>query len=278
MYRQAIDDEGAIWFLFSAASKTYPHLLENNKVSITFADMGDYKLLIINGTRKKRLNANYKVFFMINEGFNEILVELKKFIPIQKKGRYSDTYSSLETKELCNPDISYNNIRNRLLDINNWAYYATLTNTDFILLDEMGNKLNRLAAEGDFMKVRFSRLQRIISTRHDFVRVNAIHTVYTPFGDAVVMQLQPSPSPEKPESEVDHFFTAAASNTFVLYRTVTEIHLSVHGRNEQPNLKVSKTGKKIRNMVFAVLGMLAVSKAQWKSLVHGLLNYNEKIL
>lgn len=31
-------------------------------------------------------------------------------------------------------------------------------------------------------------------------------------------------------------------------------------------------------MVFAAMGVLAISKVQWKSLAHGLLNYNEKLL
>ena len=110
------------------------------------------------------------------------------------------------------------------------------------------------------------------------MRVNSIITVPTIFGDAVVMQLQPAYNSSKPGSEIDLFFTAEASNTFVLYRDAAKIHLSLHGRNEVPNFKVSKTIKKIRNMLFAVLGILAVSKVQWKSLAHGLLNYNEKLL
>lgn len=215
---------------------------------------------------------------MKDEDFNQIPNELKKFIPVQLKGKSSDTYSSLELNELNNPEIAYKSISHRLLDVNNWAHYATLTNAEFILLDKMGNKLDTLAEEGNFMKVRFSRFQKIISERHDFVRVQAITTIPTAFGDAIIMQLQPACNPEKAGSEIDHFFTAAASNTFVLYRTAANIHLSVHGRNEQPNLKVSKIRKKIRNTVFAAMGILAISKVQWKSLAHGLLNYNETIL
>ncbi len=201
---------------------------------------------------------------MKNDDFYAIPSELKKLIPVQKIGKCTDTFSSLEINELNNPDIAYKSIKNRLLDVNNWAHYATLTNADFILLDDKGHKIDRLVAQGDFMKVRFSRLQKIISARHDYVRVNSIITVPTIFGDAVVMQLQPAHNPSKPGFEIDHFFTAEASNTFVLYRDAAKIHLSVHGRNEVPNFKVSKTIKKIRNMLFAVLGILAVSKVQWK--------------
>lgn len=210
--------------------------------------------------------------------FTTIPAELKKLIPIQRIGKCSDTYSSLKIKELNNPDIAYKSIRNRLLNVNKWAHYAALTNADFILLDSNGNALDGLAAEGCFIKVRFSRFQKIISAKHDFVRIKSIITVRNIFGDAVVMQLQPTHNPAKSGSEIDHFFTDEASNTFVLYRDDAKIHLSIHGRNERPNFKVSKTTKKIRNMVFAALGVFGVSKVQWESLAHGLLNYNEKLL
>lgn len=166
---------------------------------------------------------------MKNDDFNAIPAEIKKLIPIQIIGKCSDTFSSLEIKELNNPDIAYKSITKRLLDVNKWAYYATLTNADFILLDANGKTLDGLAAEGFFMKVRFSRFQKIISARHDFVHVNSIITVRNIFGDAIVMQLQPAHNPAKPGSEVDHFFTAEASNTLVLYRNAAKIHLSIHG-------------------------------------------------
>lgn len=215
---------------------------------------------------------------MESDELSKIPKELNKLIPLQYKGKRSDTYSSLVLNELTNPDIAYKSIRHRLLDVNNWALYATLTNADFILLDNGGKKLNRQVAEADFIKVRFSRLQNIISVKHDYVRVTQLTTIPTIYGDAVVMQVKPTFNPSILGGEVDHFFTAAASNTFVLYRDKSKIFLSIHGRNEQPNYKVSKTSKKVRNLVFAFLGILAVSKVQWKSLAHGLLNYNEKIL
>ena len=221
---------------------------------------------------------NQNTYLMNNDEFNKIPDQLKKQIPIQKVGKCSDTYSSLEIKELNNPDIAYKSIKHRLLDVNNWAHYATLTNADFILLDNNGNNLEGLVTEDCFMKVRFSRLQKIISARHDYVRVHRIFNVPDFFDDALIMQLIPAHNPTKPGTEIGHFFTAEASNTFVLYRDNDKIHLSVHGRNEVPNFKVSKTTKKLRNMVFAALGIVAVSKVQWKSLAHGLLNYNEKIL
>lgn len=50
MSRQEIDDEGNIWYLFSAESETFKNLQGNNKVSVFFAHVGDYNFLSVNGT------------------------------------------------------------------------------------------------------------------------------------------------------------------------------------------------------------------------------------
>jgi len=50
MSRQEVDDQGYIWFLFSAESDTYQHLQQNKEVSLTFADIKSYEFLSINGT------------------------------------------------------------------------------------------------------------------------------------------------------------------------------------------------------------------------------------
>lgn len=50
MSRQEVDDEGTLWFLFSSESETHRHLTQNNRVSLTFSDISDYRFLSINGT------------------------------------------------------------------------------------------------------------------------------------------------------------------------------------------------------------------------------------
>ncbi|MDN3706633.1 pyridoxamine 5'-phosphate oxidase family protein [Myroides ceti] len=50
MSRQEVDDEGNIWFLFSSESETHQHLLKNDKVTLTFAHVGDYQFLSVNAT------------------------------------------------------------------------------------------------------------------------------------------------------------------------------------------------------------------------------------
>lgn len=49
MSRQEVDEEGNIWYLFSAKSSTFEHLQQNNKVSVQFAHLGDFNFLSVNG-------------------------------------------------------------------------------------------------------------------------------------------------------------------------------------------------------------------------------------
>lgn len=49
MSRQEIDEEGCIWYLFSKDSQTYKNIKDDNKVSIQFADVGNYTFLSIDG-------------------------------------------------------------------------------------------------------------------------------------------------------------------------------------------------------------------------------------
>ena len=49
MSRQEVEDDGSIWFILSSESQTYKNLMKDNKLSIAFAHVGDYKFLSVNG-------------------------------------------------------------------------------------------------------------------------------------------------------------------------------------------------------------------------------------
>ncbi len=50
MSRQEVDEDGAIWFLFSSESETHHHVQQNNKVSLLYSDVTNYEFVTINGT------------------------------------------------------------------------------------------------------------------------------------------------------------------------------------------------------------------------------------
>jgi len=49
MSRQEVDDNGTIWFLFSAESDTHANLRRNHRVCLLYSDVTNYNFLSING-------------------------------------------------------------------------------------------------------------------------------------------------------------------------------------------------------------------------------------
>ncbi|QNL47858.1 pyridoxamine 5'-phosphate oxidase family protein [Olivibacter sp. SDN3] len=50
MSRQEVDEDGNIWFLFSAESESHQNLQKNNKLSLLYSDIKDYNFISIDGT------------------------------------------------------------------------------------------------------------------------------------------------------------------------------------------------------------------------------------
>lgn len=49
MSRQEVDENGIIWFLVSIESQTAKNITQNNKVSLSFSHVSDYKFLKVDG-------------------------------------------------------------------------------------------------------------------------------------------------------------------------------------------------------------------------------------
>ena len=79
------------------------------------------------------------------------------------------------------------------------------------------------------------------------------------------------------KTDVAHFYSDEATSNFIVRRDGTKVTAGVYGRNEKPNVKKSDTViDKIRNAVVGTGGVSGFSKLQWKALVSGLLETEEK--
>lgn len=70
MSRQEIDDEGNIWYLFSSTSQTFKNLEHNTNISISFADISNYKFLSLEGvaeisTDQSRIDKYWNKFIEV---------------------------------------------------------------------------------------------------------------------------------------------------------------------------------------------------------------------
>lgn len=88
MSRQEVDDEGNIWFLFSAESETYRRLQQDKDVSITYAHVSDYKFLNITGnsevsTDQSRIDKYWNKFVeaWFEKGKEDPNIRILKVVP-----------------------------------------------------------------------------------------------------------------------------------------------------------------------------------------------------
>lgn len=99
MSRQEVDDEGNIWYLFSSESESFDHLSGDDKVSLLYSDVSDYKFLSINGKAeisedRARIDKywNKMVEGWFDKGKEDPRIRVLKVIPAE--AHYWDTKSN----------------------------------------------------------------------------------------------------------------------------------------------------------------------------------------
>lgn len=88
MSRQEVDEDGNIWFLFSAESDTFKNLVEDSRISLAYAHVGDYKFLSIHATGevsqdKERIEKYWNKFMDVwfEKGKEDPNIRILKVIP-----------------------------------------------------------------------------------------------------------------------------------------------------------------------------------------------------
>jgi hypothetical protein len=161
--------------------------------------------------------------------------------------------------------------RNRLVDVNHWHEFSTPAR--FQLTDSSGRELDRTAEKGDFFKINVGAPGPIEGSGFDWVFIESVDDHSNPEGkeEHMAMRVRPASNPMETSNDTAHFFSHAATSTFVVRRDERKISASVFGRNETANTQTSKLLDKVRNTVVALTAFAGISDIQWKSLVHGLI-------
>ncbi|WP_419870837.1 hypothetical protein [Chryseobacterium sp. CT-SW4] len=197
-------------------------------------------------------------------------------VPEQKEGGFHDTESQkcFDTPEITSEKFRI--LKERFFSIDRWIDYSGEGAADFRLYDSLGNPISRIPEVGDFMRIDIPGPGTVEANGYDWVKITKIIDNELEEGEIEKLIVICSPSPEPGNSNSDHiahFYSAAATSTFIITRTKTCIKASVHGRNESPNFETDFIDK-VRNLFTAAGGMAGIAKIQWKLLVDGLLDFN----
>jgi len=199
---------------------------------------------------------------------NRIPHHIQEYIPTQYSGNSCETHVNVEIKNGIIKD--FETLSQRLLNINQWDEYATLSGADFLLMNSNGQEKITNPEIGDFIRIRYSKHQNLLSKKFDYVQIEKLIQSKREENPFVVLQLRPSVDPTVEQKEISHFFDNTATNSFIIYTINNKLNFSIIGRNECPNRAVEKTIDKIRHYIFANLGFVAFSKIQWESFANGI--------
>jgi hypothetical protein len=195
-------------------------------------------------------------------------------IPEQYTGSAKDVDESIHFNDLKEARQQFIDSRNRMMNVNEWGKIASGLSATFQLTDNKGSIVSRIPQIGDHFKIDIPASGS--ETRYDWVRVEDLQEIQSSDGhvESLVMRVRPCSDPQdKLDNDVKHFFTDAATSTFLISRIGNTITAGVYSRNEKPNVSETEdVGEKLRNTFVALGAVAGFSNIQWKNLVKGILN------
>jgi hypothetical protein len=194
-------------------------------------------------------------------------------IPVHTAGKQNDLFHSslLQTRD--EAVDCFKRAYKRLLNPKTWHELGGVFSGEFVLVNNHGEQLNRLAQVGDLYRIDLPGPGSRTGDGYDWVRVDAIddRSDESTEEELFAIRISPTVNPDNATPVTAHFFKAGASSTFVIKRNGNEVTAEYHGRNEVPNTQTGSTVDNIRNAVMGTSAMAGLSEIQWKTMIIALL-------
>jgi hypothetical protein len=200
----------------------------------------------------------------------------KKIVPSQEEGKAITAESVITFPDDRKAAIFFETVKERLGQVNRWHEIAGGLSARFQLMDENGKEASRPPRTGDYFRIDIPGPGSVTGEGYDWVRVEETISQVLPNSERYGFRVRPARNPANDEENIAHFFSAASTSTFIVYREGEKIIAAVFDRNIQPNKDADKMIGKIRDLMTGSAGMLIFSKLQWKNLTEGLLQTGDK--
>lgn len=195
----------------------------------------------------------------------------KKIVPAQEEGKAITAESKIELPNDREAILFFDTVKSRLQQVNQWHEIAGGLSAHFQLMDENGEAISREPHPGDYFRIDIPGPGTVSGEGFDWVRVEEITHQVLPQSERYGFRVRPARNPENDDQDIAHFFSAASTSSFIVYREGASITATIFDRNIQPNKDATKIVDKIRDLMTGSASMLIFSKLQWKNLVEGLL-------
>lgn len=195
---------------------------------------------------------------------------MKNQIPEQQTGSKLDTVAKSEFSTASEAIDFYQVAKKRLLNVPHWAEICEVPVSTFTLTDADGNRVDRQAEAGDYIKINLPGPGTHSGDSFDWVVIEKITEEFATDTAIISMRVRPASNPKNVDPSIAHFFTAEATSTFQVKRIGLTVYAEEHGRNEVPNTDTSSVSDNIRNTLVGWSAKIGFSYPQWKSLVKGI--------
>lgn len=197
----------------------------------------------------------------------------KQIVPKQKVGNSSGAAHKVLCSDRSAAISLFQKAKARLLDVNNWHEYGGEAGAHFELRDARGNK-EEAARIGSFIRIDLPGPGPRAGKGFDWVIIEDMksETDDTVDEEWFAFRVRPCPEPGSDQSRSAHFYTRAATSTFIVKRTGKHITAAEAGRNEIANSRLGNWFDRIRNTFVGWSASNGFAYPQWKKLMEGILD------
>lgn len=190
-------------------------------------------------------------------------------IPPQEKGSKMDAVAERDFASETEAQELFQLACNRMLNINQWGELVGLSS--FQLMDQKGNRLDRRAEQGDYVRIDIPGPGTMAGKGYDWVHIEEIYQGENHTDQFLAIKVRPCEYPLSNENATAHFLKGDATSTFIIRKVANKVYAEEHGRNEMPNTADVGFIDSGRNFLVGFAAKLGLAYPQWKALVKALI-------
>lgn len=200
---------------------------------------------------------------------HKIIVDI---IPEQHTGTELESEASIVISNDVDPGKFYNQVKERLLNVNGWHHLAGAVSAKFQAIDSAGKEVERPVEIGDYMRIDIPGPGSKAGDGYDWVKVEVIEEQTENEMQSIGFRVRPTTNPLSQDQSIAHFYGDSATSIFIITREGNTITASIIDRNLLPNTNPESLMDKIRDTAIGLSAIGGFAKIQWQNLADGLVH------
>ncbi len=192
-------------------------------------------------------------------------------IPEHHNGKMIESEESIDFKDEAEAKDFYYTVKIRVITDNNWHHLAGIISAKFQATDEKGNEVDRMVAQGDYLKIDIPGPGSKAGDGYDWAQVEELKEISIQDVNSIGFRVRPTANPLHSENIVAHFYSNQSTSTFIVTREKNKVTASIYDSNTKPNTEAKNLTDEIRHVAVGLGALSSFSKIQWQNLVEGMI-------